>query len=151
MIKVNLVNEQNLEFDGLNIKKVLRKIAKKINRVEKVKGKHYISFIIVDEKEIWEINKQYRNIDKPTDVISFATIDDEEEGIIPEELGDIFICQEKVFSQSEEYGHSLKREFAFLATHGVYHLLGYDHQSIDEEKIMFEKQENILKMLKIER
>ena len=149
MIKINLVKE--VEFEELDIKKILKVITKKISYVEKISGLHYISFILVDEARIWEINKQYRNIDAPTDVISFASIDGEEKNVLPEELGDIFICKERVFSQALEYGHSVKREFAFLATHGVYHLLGYDHQTEDEEKVMFKKQENILQMLKIER
>lgn len=149
MIKINLVNE--VELKELDVKKILKMITKKVNYVENIKGLHYISFILVDEARIWEINKQYRNIDAPTDVISFASIDGEEKNVLPEELGDIFICKERVFSQALEYGHSVKREFAFLATHGVYHLLGYDHQTEDEEKVMFKKQENILQMLKIER
>ena len=145
MIKTNIVKE--VELEEINIKK----ITKKINKVEKIKGKHTISFIIVDSNKIWEINKEYRKIDSPTDVISFAAIDDSIDGSIPEEMGDIFICKERVLSQANEYGHSILREFAFLCTHGVYHLLGYDHQNEEEEKIMFEKQEKILKDLKIER
>lgn len=149
MIKTNLIKEVELEI--IDIKKIIKKIAKKINKVEKIKGKHTISFILVDSDKIWEINKEYRKIDSPTDVISFAAIDDSIDGSIPEEMGDIFICKERVLSQAEEYGHSVLREFAFLCTHGIYHLLGYDHQNAEEEKVMFEKQEKILKELKIER
>ena len=149
MIRTNLIKEVELEI--IDIKKIIKKIAKKINKVEKIKGKHTISFILVDSDKIWEINKEYRKIDSPTDVISFAAIDDSIDGSIPEEMGDIFICKERVLSQAEEYGHSVLREFAFLCTHGIYHLLGYDHQNAEEEKVMFEKQEKILKELKIER
>lgn len=149
MIKINIVNEVELEM--LNVKKIIKKITKKINKIENIKGKHTISFILVDSKRIWEINKEYRKIDSPTDVISFASIDDSIDGSLPEEMGDIFICKERVLSQAEEYGHSVLREFAFLCTHGVYHLLGYDHQTEAEEKEMFSKQEFILKELKIER
>ena len=149
MIKTNLIKEVELEI--IDIKKIIKKIAKKINKVEKIKGKHTISFILVDSDKIWEINKEYRKIDSPTDVISFAAIDDSIDGSIPEEMGDIFICKERVLSQAQEYGHSVLREFAFLCTHGIYHLLGYDHQNAEEEKVMFEKQEKILKELKIER
>lgn len=149
MIKTNIIKE--VELENLDIKKIIKKITKRINKVEKIKGKHTISFIIVDSNKIWEINKEYRKIDSPTDVISFAAIDDSIDGSIPEEMGDIFICKERVLSQANEYGHSILREFAFLCTHGVYHLLGYDHQNEEEEKIMFEKQEKILKDLKIER
>ena len=149
MIKTNLIKEVELEI--IDIKKIIKKIAKKINKVEKIKGKHTISFILVDSDKIWEINKEYRKIDSPTDVISFAAIDDSIDGCIPEEMGDIFICKERVLSQAQEYGHSVLREFAFLCTHGIYHLLGYDHQNAEEERVMFEKQEKILKELKIER
>lgn len=149
MIKINIVNE--VEIKELNIKKIIKKITRKISKLENIKGRHLISFIIVDEAKIWEINKEYRGIDAPTDVISFAEIDGTEDHVLPEEMGDIFICKERVFAQAEEYGHSLLREFAFLVTHGVFHLLGYDHQTILEEKMMFAKQENVLKILKIER
>ena len=149
MIKTNLIKEVELEI--IDIKKIIKKIAKKINKVEKIKGKHTISFILVDSDKIWKINKEYRKIDSPTDVISFAAIDDSIDGSIPEEMGDIFICKERVLSQAEEYGHSVLREFAFICTHGIYHLLGYDHQNAEEERVMFEKQEKILKELKIER
>lgn len=149
MIKVNIVKET--EIEELKIDKLLKRIAKCVKRTEKIRGRHYVSFIIVDEARIWEINKQYRDIDKPTDVISFAEIDSDENHILPEEMGDIFICKEKVFAQAKEYGHSLEREFAFLATHGLYHLLGYDHQTKADEEVMFEKQENILTKLKIGR
>lgn len=149
MIKINVVNE--VEIEELDVKKIIKTIAKKINKIEKIKGRHLLSVIVVDETRIWEINKNYRQIDAPTDVISFAGIDSEEERALPEEMGDVFICRERVFSQAKEYGHSVLREFAFLVTHGIYHLLGYDHQNEEEEKIMFEKQENILHILKIER
>lgn len=149
MIKINVINE--VEIEELDIKKIIKAIAKKINKIEKIKGRHLISIIIVDEARIWEMNKNYRKIDAPTDVISFAGIDGEEERTLPEEMGDIFICKERVFAQAKEYGHSVLREFAFLVTHGMYHLLGYDHQTEIEEKIMFSKQEKILHILKIER
>ena len=134
MIKTNIIKE--VELENLDIKKIIKKITKKINKVEKIKGKHTISFIVVDSNKIWEINKEYRKIDSPTDVISFAAIDDSIDGSIPEEMGDIFICKERVLSQANEYGHSILREFAFLCTHGVYHLLGYDHQNEEEEEAL---------------
>ena len=101
--------------------------------------------IIVDNKKIKEINKEYRNIDKETDVISFALEDDE---LIKDDnvrvLGDIYISINKAKSQAEEYGHSLKRELCFLTTHGFLHLLGYDHMKKEDEEIMFPLQEKIL-------
>ena len=104
------------------------------------------NLIIVDNKYIHELNKMYRNIDRETDVITFA-LEGEDTIIIPDNeriLGDIYISIDKAKSQAEEYGHSLLRELSFLAVHGFYHLLGYDHQTKEEEKIMFEKQEEVL-------
>ena len=104
------------------------------------------NLIIVDNKYIHELNKMYRNIDRETDVITFA-LEDEDTIIIPDNeriLGDIYISIDKAKSQAEEYGHSLLRELSFLAVHGFYHLLGYEHQTKEEEKIMFEKQEEVL-------
>lgn len=146
MIKINLVNEYSFSF---NLLKVTKKIAKAINKEEKLKGKHYISIIIVDNEKIHEINKEYRNIDRPTDVISFALGDGE--AVLPEELGDIFISFEKANEQAKEYGHSLLREVSFLITHGILHLLGYDHQIKEDEERMFKKQEIILERLGITR
>ena len=146
MIKVNLINEFEFTFKE---EKIVKKIVKTICKVEKVKGKHVVSIIIVDNQKIHEINKQYRNIDRPTDVISFAAIDGEE--TLPEEMGDIFISYEKIIEQANQYGHSILREFAFLVTHGIYHLLGFDHMTKEEEKVMFDKQEKILEILKIGR
>ena len=101
--------------------------------------------IIVDNEEIHKINKEYRGIDRPTDVISFA-LEDDDTFIKTEQriLGDIYISIDKARSQAIEYGHSFEREICFLAVHGFYHLLGYDHMNEEEEKVMFGKQEEVL-------
>ena len=160
MIILNLINEAgaDLKLIGKNkseLVKHAKKIAETVSDFENVKGRHYVSLIIVNEKRIHEINKSYRNIDRPTDVISFATIDDlsgeEVKNGYPVELGDVFICYDYIFKQSCEYGHSNLREFSFLLTHGLYHLLGYDHQVESEAKEMFEKQEKVLEFLNITR
>ena len=103
------------------------------------------SIIFVDEAKIQEINKAYRNIDRVTDVISFALEDQKDDFQLEERvLGDIFICIPRMQEQAVSYGHSEKRELAFLVVHGLLHLLGYDHQTkIDEEK-MFGLQKEIL-------
>lgn len=104
------------------------------------------NLIIVDNAYIHELNKTYRKIDRETDVITFA-LEDEDTIILPGEdriLGDIYISIDKARSQAEEYGHSLLRELSFLAVHGFYHLLGYDHQTKEEEEVMFGKQEEVL-------
>ena len=109
------------------------------------------NIIIVDEAKIKEINKEYREMDKVTDVISFALEDDlvmtSPDGI--RVLGDIYICIERAREQASEYGHSFKRELSFLAVHGLLHLLGYDHMNEEEEKIMFSKQEEVLNYYEI--
>lgn len=109
--------------------------------------------IIVDNDYIHELNKTYRKIDRETDVITFA-LEDESTVVVPGEeriLGDIYISMDKARSQSKEYGHSLLRELSFLAVHGFYHLLGYDHQTEEEEKVMFQKQEEVLESYGITR
>ncbi len=104
------------------------------------------NLIIVDNKYIHELNKTYRNIDRETDVITFALEDEDSLVVASDEriLGDIYISIDRAKSQAEEYGHSLLRELSFLAVHGFYHLLGYDHQTPEEEKIMFTRQEEVL-------
>ena len=116
-----------------------------------------ISLSIVNNDEIQEINKQYRNIDAPTDVLSFPllTFEEGEQADVNENdeimLGDIIISIEKAISQAEEYGHGLKRELAFLTTHSMLHLMGYDHMEDEEREEMFAKQEAILNNLGITR
>ncbi len=116
-----------------------------------------ISLSIVNNDEIQEINKQYRNIDAPTDVLSFPllTFEEGEQADVNENdeimLGDIIISIEKAISQAEEYGHGLKRELAFLTAHSMLHLMGYDHMEDDEREEMFAKQEAILNNLGITR
>ena len=106
-----------------------------------------VSIILVDAEQIHEINRDYRNIDRPTDVISFALKDSEDAFFLDEldlELGDIFINYEAVINQAKEYGHSECREISFLCTHGLLHLLGYDHMNEEDEKEMFGLQDVIL-------
>ena len=111
-----------------------------------------VNIIIVDNKKIREINKEYRKIDKETDVISFALEDDDTFIELPiRVLGDIYISIDKVKVQASEYGHSEKREICFLVVHGILHLLGYDHMNTSDEKVMFSKQDKILDELDIRR
>lgn len=104
------------------------------------------NLIIVDNDYIHELNKTYRNIDRETDVITFA-LEDEDTLVMPSDeriLGDIYISIDRARSQAEDFGHSLLRELSFLAVHGFYHLLGYDHMTEEDEKVMFKKQEEVL-------
>ena len=124
-----------------------QEIFNKTRNVLKIDKDYEISIILVDAEEIHQINRDYRNIDRPTDVISFALKDSDDEFFIDEvdlELGDIFINIEAVVNQAKEYGHSECREISFLCTHGLLHLLGYDHMNEEDEKEMFSRQELIL-------
>ena len=112
------------------------------------------NIIFVTTEEIHMINKEYRNVDRVTDVISFAFLDNDDFHIkgVPILLGDIYICDEVAIRQANEYNHSLRRELAFLFTHGLLHLFGYDHvNSEEEEKIMFTLQDEILNEVEIKR
>lgn len=133
------------EYDIHNEIEIIKKYVKKCLREENVKGSSF-NIILITNEEIKKLNAKYRNIEKETDVISFALEDEKNEKFFLKErvLGDIYISVDKAKSQSNEYGHSLKRELSFLAVHGLLHLLGYDHIEKEDEKIMFEKQELIL-------
>ena len=112
-----------------------------------------VSCVLVDDERIHEINREYRHIDRSTDVISFAMEDNDQfyvEGM-PRTLGDIFISVDHAKKQAEEYGHSLRREMCFLFTHGILHLLGYDHMTDEQEKEMFGLQDKILGALSFQR
>lgn len=126
-------------YDDLSLiyKKTLEKL--------QIKKNYDLSVILVKSKYIQNINRDYRNIDKPTDVITFAM--QEGESYMYEEeydLGDIYINIDYVYLQALQYEHSIRREFCFLFVHGLLHALGYDHMNIDDEKVMFELQDEIL-------
>ena len=111
-----------------------------------------VSLSFVDNKEIHELNKQFRGIDRPTDVLSFPMLSDDFDIELEEEsLGDIVISLEKAFEQSKEYNHSFEREVCFLVCHSTFHLLGYDHDTEENTKQMREKEEHILNKLNITR
>lgn len=120
------------------------------------KEKLYVSVILTNNEEIHKINKKYRNVDKPTDVLSFPMFEKEEiEYIIKnkqthkEILGDVIISIPKVEEQSEEYGHSFERELAYMMVHAFYHLMGYDHIEEEDKKVMRKKEEEVLSKLNI--
>ncbi|MBQ8131520.1 MAG: rRNA maturation RNase YbeY [Bacilli bacterium] len=140
--KIEIFNQVGEEIPELEtVEKVLYSAIEK----EGLEGINF-NLIIVDNPYIHELNKNYRNIDRETDVITFA-LEDDDTMVLPEDvrvLGDIYISIDKARAQAEEYGHSFLREICFLAVHGFYHLLGYDHQTPEEEKVMFGKQEEVL-------
>lgn len=144
MNQIGIFNETGETIQELGTVKELLEYAVSYEKLENI----IFNIIIIDNQKIHEINLQYRGIDRPTDVISFA-LEDYDDGVsliegMPRTLGDIYISIEKAKEQAEEYGHSLKRELSFLAVHGLLHLLGYDHMNPEDEKIMFERQELIL-------
>ena len=146
-IEVANQTEENLDRELKELKELLENVCKD----EKI-GDGEFNVIIVTSDFIHELNKNYRNIDRVTDVISFALEDDKTFNLDNYRvLGDIYICLDKVKSQALEYGHSFKRELSFLAVHGLLHLLGYDHMTKEEEEVMFPKQEEVLSRYGIER
>src|SRR5690554_349914 len=135
-MKVNYFNRTKIKTE--EIKKTLNHVFSFIDDDKSM------NIVFVSNKKIHEMNLYFRNIDRPTDVLSF-----EEDDI--ESLGDIFISLEKAQEQSVAYGHSFLREVAFLAVHGYLHLKGYDHMTKEEEQIMIDKQEEILKKAGLKR
>ncbi len=134
---VNLFNESGQDINELaQIEKLLKFIIKR----EKLK-KCAFNVIIVEDEEIKKINKKYRNLNEPTDVLSFEL---DFNFLNLKILGDVYISIDRARDQALKYNHSLLRELSFLTVHGLLHLLGYNHETKEEEKVMFEKQELIL-------
>ncbi|AZO95015.1 rRNA maturation RNase YbeY [Iocasia frigidifontis] len=142
MIRIEINNKQDLvELDN-NIYKLFQEIAERTSQIEGY-NQGEISFALVDNKIIRELNKKYRNNDQATDVLSFP---------MDEEIwGDIIISTERAAAQAKEYGHSLKRELGYLAVHGIMHLLGYDHKTPGEKAEMRYKEERVLSELNLQR
>ncbi|HKM42966.1 MAG TPA: rRNA maturation RNase YbeY [Limnochordia bacterium] len=117
------------------------------SRLEGLQGEIEVSITFVDDKAIQVLNRDYRGIDEPTDVLSFPQDDEGGFGVyedMPEILGDIVISLERARDQAADYGHSVTREVLYLAVHGFFHLLGYDHNSPDEQRCMREMEEKVL-------
>ncbi len=142
------------------IKKLLESALNHLNQPSELLE---MTLSIVDEEQIKQLNKDFRDVDKVTDVLSFPTCDNPTRGAItvvcdqvnPEtdlvNIGDVVICMQRAKEQAQEYGHSLKRELSFLAVHGLLHLLGYDHMNETDEKQMFDLQKKILQQAGINR
>ena len=159
-------NETNQELP-FDVEEIVNKVIEKALEQEKCPYEASVAVLLTDNEGIHAMNKEYRNIDRPTDVLSFPNVDYEEpadfsgiEDAIedyfdPETgelcLGDIVISIDKVYEQAKEYGHAPLREFAFLVAHSILHLLGYDHMEAEEAKVMETKQEEILTSLGITR
>lgn len=169
MVIVNIENNTKKELN-FNIDTLTKKVIKSVLLIEKVDLDVSVNVTIDNSSKVRNINKKERGIDKTTDVLSFPNIEFKKPAnfkpyINKNEidvsiidltnktiyLGDILINIDKVLSQSKMYGHSIKREYAFLLTHSMLHLLGYDHMNEKDEKKMFKKQDNILETININR
>lgn len=143
-------NEQKIETVTPSLRALVRRAIKAALEYEKVTFAPEISVTFTDNEGIRELNAAHRNIDRPTDVLSFPLFEKEDlaDASDGDALGDIVISLERAREQANEYGHSYEREVAFLTVHSMLHLLGYDHEiSEKDEKEMFEKQEEILKTI----
>lgn len=159
-------NETEVSF-AFDIKGILDAIMLQVLDMENCPYEAQVNLLLTDDEGIRAYNREYRNIDNPTDVLSFPMIDFEAEAdfsIVEEDeaayfepdsgelmLGDIIISVDKVKEQAQKFGHSQKREFAFLTAHSLLHLCGYDHMTEEEAKVMEEKQEAVLSRLGITR
>lgn len=161
--------EKYTEIEFVNIdeeKEYIKLIENVVNacfKEEKLENTNmYLNIILTDPENIRQTNKKYREIDNPTDVLSFPMFEkDEIQEIIKksqkekikinEVLGDIMVSIPRVKQQAAEYGHSTTRELAYMIVHGFYHIMGYDHMNEEEKKVMREKEENILNKLDIKR
>ena len=151
---VFIKNEQKLVTVTPALRALVRKAAAKALDHEGFEADCEISVTFTDNENIHVLNREYRNVDRPTDVLSFPMYEKDElaEAPSPVALGDIVISLEKAVSQAEEYGHSFERETAFLTVHSMLHLLGYDHERSEaEERDMFARQEEILTLAGITR
>lgn len=152
-----ITNQQNkIEYDD-NLKQVIMAVVDTIARIKELPEKTELSIMLVDNDYIKELNLMYRGKNEPTDVLSFAMneMTDEEPGFdVPGDvnmLGDIVVSLEQAKAQSIEYEHSLEREVGYLIVHGMLHLLGYDHKSERERKVMRDIEKQIMKEIKLER
>lgn len=139
-----ITNEQNIIEVTSELKRLIVSSVAATLKYERVEEKCEISVTLCDNEAIHELNREYRGVDRPTDVLSFPIFDDDDMGgkVV---LGDIVLSLEKATAQAEEYGHSFEREVAFLCVHSMLHLLGYDHEEGKaQESEMFLRQEEIL-------
>ena len=149
-MELDFVNQGPASYDAYET--IYRDLYEKVFSHLGLEGNYFTDVTIVDDKEIHKVNREYRGVDRPTDVISFAFLDDKKE--VPQKdgspicLGEIIISYERAEAQAKEYGHSLLREMSFLFVHGMLHLLGYDHMSKEQEVVMFKLQDEILGGLK---
>lgn len=150
---VSITNEQRKEKTPKELKDLIRKTVNAVLEFEKITVESEMSVLLVDDKSIRELNRDFRQIDRATDVLSFPSgeypLKENAEFLY---VGDMALSLERARRQAEEYGHSYEREVAFLTAHSVLHCLGYDHEEgVEQEKEMFSKQEAILQEMGLTR
>lgn len=155
-VKVNILNQQNKVKVPTGVRMLIRRCCHAVLELEKFEGSAEVSVSFVDNEQIHKLNKEYRDMDKPTDVLSFPQGENGKYDKNPETdayiLGDIVISMEKAIEQAEEYGHTLQREIGYLTVHSMLHLMGYDHVDGGVEAVrMREKEENVLTNLGLKR
>jgi probable rRNA maturation factor len=160
---INVTNEKNKIKLNNEINELIQSVIKTVLEIHNIDFDVEISLLLTDDEEIKQINKEYRGIDKATDVLSFPSCEFEKEGVVLKEyypseggypyllLGDIIISVEHVLKQAQEFGHTNEREIGYLVCHSMLHLLGYDHMEEEEKKIMRTKEEEVMKILGVER
>jgi probable rRNA maturation factor len=149
---VTLENNQEEVRIPEELEATLTKAMNVVARLEKVSDRTEVDITIVNNEEIHELNRTYRQIDRPTDVLSFALDEGDEEPETDDSeaehlLGDIIISAPKAVEQGEEFGHGLTREMTYLAVHGMLHLLGYDHMEEADKRVMRAREEEVLREL----
>ena len=151
-----------VDYDGIDKmpeeEKLIKKVVKTVLKEEKILKDLEVYVTLTNNEQIHKVNLEQRKVDRPTDVLSFPMFERDEIPYLKEEsdgerdiLGDIIVSIEKVREQAEEYGHSFERELAYLVTHGMLHLLGYDHMIEEEKEQMRKREEEILEILNITR
>lgn len=147
MIDVLFDNRQDImEITEENIKAIEYAVST-VLKAENAEGNFEVSVSFVTNEEIRELNRDYRNVDSETDVLSFPMDDDEFNGTII--LGDIVLSTQRIIEQANEFGHSLEREMIYLTVHSMLHLLGYDHMSNSEKEEMRLREKEIMKELQL--
>ncbi|MGI6452996.1 MAG: rRNA maturation RNase YbeY [Syntrophomonadaceae bacterium] len=156
-MEITVLNQQNIIEWSEELENFINHVIEAVGNTEDLAQEAEVSILLVDNPYIQELNNQYRGIDLPTDVLSFAM--NETSGDLPDFeawqdswlLGDIVVSLEQALIQSKEYGHSFKRELGYLITHGMLHLLGYNHENREERSIMRTREEAIMKSIDLER
>ena len=150
-----------VDYDGIKKmpkeEKLIKEVIETVLKEEEIKKSLEVYVTLTNNESIHKTNRETRNVDRPTDVLSFPMFEREEIPFLKEEsedsdiLGDIIISVEKVEEQAKEYGHSFERELAYLTVHGMLHLLGYDHMIEEEKNVMRKREEEILAILSLSR